>query len=123
MKTQGKAIAETVTDAVTRLVTKAGRSFYGLVTASATALTDDDRLQIAQLIESAEDSHIYGITLHRPALASEVYTTETDDLAAKLMRGQNTRTAVFFADYDADDAAYRMNKILCGLCLGSYVYR
>ena len=118
VKTQGKAIAETVSDAVTRLVTKAGRSFYGLVTASATALTDDDRLQIAQLIESAEDSHIYGITLTDRALASEVYTTEADDLAAKLMRGQNTRTAVFFADYDADDAAYRLNKYFAASALG-----
>jgi hypothetical protein len=114
-----KATDATLTDAVSSLLAEHGRSFYGLVIATAATVTDEDYIKIAQLIEASSDSHIFGITLtDKTGIASVVYDENTTDLASKLKRGSFTRTIVFYADYDANDAAYALNKYFAVSALG-----
>lgn len=114
----GKAAAETLVEAVSRLITTVGRDFYGLVLALEDDASDDDLLSIAQIIEAAEDSHIFGITTSDREIASTVYSEESTDLPSKLKRGQYTRTITFYADYVAGDAAYQLNKYFAASALG-----
>lgn len=103
---------------VSKLFADYGRNFYGFITATSATVSDDEILKIAQIVESSADSHIYGITLTDLTCANSVYTDESTDLPSKLKRGQYTRTIVFATQYDADDAAYRLNKYLCASALG-----
>lgn len=99
-------------DAVIALLADYGRNFYGLALATTASVSDDEHVKIAQAIEGANDSHIFGITLTDLTCANSVYTDSTTDLPSKLKRGQYTRTICFATDYDADDTAYRLNKYL-----------
>lgn len=108
-----------ISERVSKLLADYGRNFYGLITATTAAVTDDEVLSIAQLIEAVNDSHIYGVTITDvDAIAGSVYTDDTNDLPSKLKRGQFSRTIVFATKYDADDTAYRLNKYLAASALG-----
>lgn len=108
-----------ISERVSTLLADYGRNFYGLVTATAESVTDDEILSIAQIIEAAKDSHIYGVTITDIAsIAGTVYTDDSDDLPSKLKRGQFSRTIVFATQYSADAAAYRLNKYLSASALG-----
>lgn len=114
----GLASQETIHEALSRLLSKYGRVFYGFITATTAKVSDDDIFQIAQTIESAKDSHIYAITLTDSSLMDTAYTAESNDIASKLMRGQYTRTISFYSDYVPDDSAYRLNPYLNASALG-----
>lgn len=114
----GKAVAETIVDAVSRMISDFGRDFYGLVLALEKDASDDDLLSIAQIIESATDSHIFGITTSDKSIAETVYDEESSDLFSKLKRGQYSRTICFYADYVVGDSAYQLNKYFAASALG-----
>lgn len=114
----GKDETETVKDAISRLLLERGRDFYGLVLATTQNVEDDDILSIAQQIESSDDAHIFGVTLTDAALKKTAYDEDQMDVAAKLKRGEYSRTAVFYADYVAGDAAYRVNRYFAASALG-----
>lgn len=116
--TAGRDESDTLSNCLSNLLADYGRDFYGLVTATAEELEDDDIFTIAQAIQSSAESHIYGFTTTDSTLASTVYTAESKDIASKLMRGQYDRTICFYADYDADDAAYRLNPYFAASALG-----
>ena len=114
----GKDESDPLSNCLSRLLDDYGRDFYGLVTATAKDLEDNDIFTIAQSIQSSAESHIYGFTTTDSTLASTAYTPESNDIASKLMRGQYDRTICFYADYDADDAAYRLNPYFAASALG-----
>ena len=116
--TAGKSSAESLPEAVSRIMSDYGRAFYGLITATARTLTDEDRFAVAQAVEASEDAHIYGITLSDPALYATPYTEEAEDIAAKLKRGQYARTIVFYTPAPENDAAYRLNPYFAASALG-----
>lgn len=118
VSTRGAQYAETLTDAVSRIMTEYGRVFYGLITATSAEISDDDRFSIAQAVESSEDSHIYGITLNDSALYETPYTDDANDIASKLKRGQYTRTIVFYTPFNENDAAYKLNPYFAASALG-----
>lgn len=114
----GKDESDSLSNCLSRLLLDYGRDFYGLLTATTKELEDDDIFTIAQAIQGSAESHIYGFTTTDSTLASTAYTPESNDIASKLMRGQYDRTICFYADYDADDAAYRLNPYFAASALG-----
>lgn len=110
--------AETIADALSRILDSYSRIFYGLVTATSVTLTDDQKLEIAQTIEASSVSHIYGITLTDKSLYATAYSEESDDIASKLKRGSYSRTLMVYADYDSEDTAYRLNPYFVASCMG-----
>jgi hypothetical protein len=114
-----KAKTATLAETVSKLLADYGRNFYGLALALSETVPDDDYFQIAQLIEASSDSHIFGITLtDKKGISDSVYSENSVDLASKLKRGSYTRTIVFYADYNAEDSAYALNKYFGVSALG-----
>lgn len=124
--TAGKQITETVNEAVSRILTDFGRSFYGLTLAVKAEVSDNDYLEIAQSIEAASASHIFGITLTDPDLPDTSYLDEGNDdigdsdadLASKLKSGKHERTFMAYATYVEGDSAYRLNPYLAASIMG-----
>lgn len=114
----GKDETETLDQALASLLGNYGRQFYGLVIATASKLSDDDHVRVAQQIEAAADSHIYGITITDPTCLKTTYTAESEDLAAKLKRGQFTRTCAFYSENREGDSAYRLNPYFAASAMG-----
>lgn len=114
----GANAGDTIDQCVSNLLTNYGRNFYGLVTATKKKIEEKDIVKIAQLIQSAADAHVYGITLTDKAFASTVYTAESQDLASKLKRGNYDRTICFFAEVVEGDSAYDLNKYMAVSALG-----
>lgn len=107
-----------ISDRVAKLMAEYGRNFYGFITATAEDVPDDEVVKIAQIIEAAKDSHIYGVTLTDLTCAGSVYSDTTADLPSKLKRGQFSRTIIFATAYSKTDSAYRLNRYLCASALG-----
>lgn len=114
----GSDETERLTEAVSNLLMKNGRDFYGLVLATGKKVQENDVIEIAQMFEGAADAHVFGITLTDPALKSTAYDAEAQDLAAKLMRGNFSRTAVFYADFVQGDSAYKLNPYFAASAFG-----
>ena len=114
----GKNETETLKERIASLLSDYGRDFYGLILATTQRLSDDDNLSVAQAIEAAEGSHIFGITVTDADMLSKAYTPESEDLPSKLMRGQYARTICFYAENHVGDAAYRLNPYFAASALG-----
>lgn len=133
-QTQGADHAQSAVEAVSQALEDFGRDFYGVIFAAQTALTDNDYLEIAQLIEASGDSHIFGITLTDPKFiatpsndAANVDSAVTgqarvgedgQDLPTKLKNGQFTRTITFYSPYVEGDSAYQLNPYFAASALG-----
>jgi hypothetical protein len=114
-----KAKDATLSETVSALLADYGRNFYGFSLALSSNVSDDDIFTVAQLIEASSDSHIFGVTLNdKTGISNTVYTEDSTDVASKLKRGSYTRTCLFYADYDANDTAYRLNKYFAVSALG-----
>ena len=135
--TAGKQITETVNEAVSRILADFGRAFYGLTLATKTEVSDNDYLEIAQSIEAASASHIFGITLTDPDLPDTSYLDTAEpallgsavvgeakasgsdaDLASKIKQGKYERTFMAYATYVEGDSAYRLNPYLAASIMG-----
>lgn len=114
----GSATGDSIDNCVSNLLTSYGRNFYGLATATKATIGDNDIVKIAQLVQSAADSHVYGLTLTDKSFADSVYTADSDDLPAKLKRGNYDRTIAFYADVVEGDASYDLNRYLAVSALG-----
>lgn len=129
----GLAQAYSMTEAVSDLLELCGRDFYGLVIAANASVSDNDYIEVAQLIEASADSHIFGVTLTDPtyleagssdgavvgdAEVGEDVVGDTGDLPTKLMNGQLTRTITFWAPYVDGDSAYRLNPYFAASAMG-----
>lgn len=114
----GKDETETLEQAVSNLLLKNGRDFYGLVLATKQTVEDNDLISVAQMIESAKDAHVFGITITDEKIKAKPYSPDEQDLASKLMRGNYSRTSVFYADYVKGDSAYRVNPFFAASAFG-----
>ena len=114
----GKDDAETIAECLNRILSDFGRSFYGLVLATKETVSDDQIVEVAQIIESAKNSHIFAVTTSDKSLLNTTYTNDTSDLFSKLKRGKYSRTIAFYADYKEGDNAYKLNKYFGASALG-----
>lgn len=91
------ANSEALNDALALMLDR-GRSWYCLSLATKQTLSDDDYLNTAASIESASDSHLFGVTVQRTNVLD---ANESEDLASKLKAKGYNRT---FIVYSSDNA-------------------
>jgi Protein of unknown function (DUF3383) len=93
--TQGQA-AETFESCVNTF-TALTNVWYGLAHATTTTISDNDIVQVAQIIEASSPSHVYGVTTQEPGA---LLSTSNTDLAALLQAANLSRT---FCQYSSTD--------------------
>ncbi|GHV49921.1 hypothetical protein FACS1894216_01170 [Synergistales bacterium] len=87
------ADAEEPEDAVAALA-DASNSWYGATFAAATAITDDEHIEVAKFIEASERMRMYGITVSDTRILDATFTA---DIASKLKKLGLNRTVTQYS--------------------------